>query len=135
MWGHDKDIHIFYLGDHDPSGIDMTRDIRERLEMFSGVRNTVERLALNWEQVEMWQPPENPAKETDARYKGYVEEFGESSWELDAIEPRTLAKLVREAVLELVDDDLWDEAVERENKMKGELGAFVKAYRKNGKSS
>lgn len=130
---HDsKEIHIFYLGDHDPSGIDMTRDIRERLMMFSDVDVTVERLALNWDQVEMWQPPENPAKETDARYESYVEEYGESSWELDAIEPRTLAALVTDAVVALRDEELWDEAVERENEMKGELLTFVQAYRKNG---
>ena len=48
-----KNIHIFYLGDHDPSGIDMTRDIRERLELFSEtIFVEVHRLALNYDQVE-----------------------------------------------------------------------------------
>jgi hypothetical protein len=129
---NDKLVHVLYLGDHDPSGIDMTRDVRERLEMFSGVDIDVRRLALNWDQVEQWQPPENPAKETDSRYGSYVEQFGESSWELDAIEPRTLAELVTEAVLELRDEDLWNEAEAKENAMKTKLMGFVKEYRSRG---
>lgn len=123
-----QEVHVLYLGDHDPSGIDMTRDIGERLEMFSGGRVNVQRLALNWEQVEQWQPPENPAKETDARYASYVEQFGDSSWELDAVEPRVLAQLVTDAVLELRDEDLWEEVVGRETTMKAELQAFADGY-------
>lgn len=53
---------IFHLGDHDPSGIDMTRDNTERLAMFMGGVE-VRRLALNMVQVEEWNPPPNPAKE------------------------------------------------------------------------
>ena len=113
-----KTVYILYLGDHDPSGIDMTRDVEERLNMFADGDVIVKRLALNMPQVEELKPPENPAKETDSRYSGYVENFGESSWELDAIEPRELASIVRNAVLELRDEDLWREAVEREEDMK-----------------
>jgi len=128
-----KKICVLYLGDHDPSGIDMTRDVEERLLMYSRLRNIeVVRLALNWDQVEMWQPPENPAKEADARFQAYAREFGESSWELDAVEPRQLAELVREAVNQRMDDELWAEAVERENEMKSELQAFVDRYNGNG---
>lgn len=31
-----KEVTILHLGDHDPSGIDMTRDIEDRLSMFIG---------------------------------------------------------------------------------------------------
>lgn len=124
-----KDICIFYLGDHDPSGIDMTRDVTERLAVYSRIAPIdVERLALNYDQVMKWRPPENPAKETDARYQSYVIEFGESSWELDAVEPRTLAGLVENAVIGLRDDKLWDQAVERENAMKRELEDFAERW-------
>jgi len=128
-----KQIRVFYLGDHDPSGIDMTRDVEERLKMYSRLDDIeVVRLALNWDQVEQWQPPENPAKETDARFRAYVVEYGSSSWELDAIEPRALAALVTDAVQELLDEDAWREAVEVEDEMKGELAAFVENYKSNG---
>lgn len=125
-----KEIHVFYLGDHDPSGIDMTRDIRERFDMFGDVPFEVHRLALNYEQVEQWQPPENPAKETDSRYQAYADEFGESSWELDAVEPRTLADLVREGIEQLIDQDVWNEVAERENAMRADLEKFADDYGK-----
>lgn len=124
-----KDICVIYLGDHDPSGIDMTRDVRERLEMYSGVQDIeVVRLALNWDQIAQWQPPENPAKENDSRYAAYVTQFGESSWELDAVEPAQLAGLVRHAVEERLDNDEWQKAVEREEAMRAELSNFVDQY-------
>jgi hypothetical protein len=125
-----KEVHLFYLGDHDPSGIDMTRDIKERLALFTYDSVDIEtvRLALNWDQVEQWQPPENPAKETDSRYAVYVEEFGESSWELDAVEPATLAGLVERAVQDLIDHDIWDEVEERETAMRKELERYADEY-------
>jgi hypothetical protein len=125
-----KEVHLFYLGDHDPSGIDMTRDIKERLALFTygevGI-DTV-RLALNYDQVEQWQPPENPAKEKDSRYQVYVEQFGESSYELDAVEPATLASLVEEAVRDLIDQETWDEIEERETAMREELERYADDY-------
>ena len=128
-----KEITILYLGDHDPSGIDMTRDVLERLQTYSRVYSPldVDRLALNWEQIEIWRPPENPAKETDSRFAGYVVKYGESSWELDAIEPLQLANLVREAVRERRDDDLWQEAIEKEEVMILELRKFADTYKQN----
>ena len=135
IWHRDDidEIHIFYFGDHDPSGIDMTRDIGERFGLFSRDLVThvnVHRLALNWNQVEEWSPPENPAKETDSRYQAYADEFGESSWELDAVEPRTLADLVRDSVTELIDQEMWDLVVEREDAMRAELVKFADEYGK-----
>lgn len=117
----DKEIWILYLGDHDPSGLDMDRDIVERLEMFSNGRLAVRRLALLMEQIEELNPPENPAKLSDSRAAGYIAEFGYSSWELDAVEPTELARLVREAVTSLRDEDLWLEAVAREEAMRLQL--------------
>lgn len=97
---------IFHLGDHDPSGKDMTRDILDRMEMFmGGVR--LERLALNMDQVRRYNPPPNPAKTTDSRYAGYIAEFGTESWELDALEPAVIAGLIRTALMRLVKKNVW----------------------------
>ena len=84
---------LLHLGDHDPSGIDMTRDIQDRLVMFgSSVR--VKRIALDMEQVKEYQPPPNPAKTTDSRYATYRDEYGDDSWELDALDPRFITQLI-----------------------------------------
>jgi hypothetical protein len=101
-----KEIVILHFGDHDPSGIDMTRDIRERLQMF-GCMLDLQRLALNMDQVDEYEPPPNPAKTTDSRFAGYIAEYGDESWELDALEPSVLADLVRDQVNELLDHLQW----------------------------
>lgn len=97
---------IFHLGDHDPSGKDMTRDIFDRMQMFMG-GTKLERLALNMDQVEKYNPPPNPAKLTDSRCAGYIAEFGDESWELDALEPRVIADLIRLNVMALVNKKLF----------------------------
>jgi hypothetical protein len=105
---------ILHFGDHDPSGKDMTRDIEERLELFMG-GTELRRLALNMDQIEEHQPPPNPAKTTDSRSKAYIAEFGDDSWELDAMEPALLVQLVRDSVASVLDEEKWDAQVEREN--------------------
>jgi len=119
-----KETTIFHLGDHDPSGIDMTRDIQDRLQLF-GAYTDVRRIALTAEQVEQYNPPPNPAKMTDARYTGYVAEYGEECWELDALEPTVLAELIRQYVTYLIDEDRWQAVEEREVTDKAKLQEIV----------
>ncbi len=109
---------VFHLGDHDPSGIDMTRDNRERLETFAGVPVQVVRLALNMNQVERYNPPPNYAKITDSRFGDYRRQFGEECWELDALEPHVIQQLIEDAVRRLRDPALWDEMVAQETEDK-----------------
>lgn len=102
-----QDTVVIHLGDHDPSGIDMTRDIGDRLALF-GAGATVRRIALNMDQVRHYQPPPNPAKLTDARATGYIARHGDQSWELDALDPATLDALIDATIREYRDDTLWD---------------------------
>lgn len=118
-----KTCHLIHLGDHDPSGIDMTRDNSERLEMFASSWNIqIHRIALNMDQIEELKPPPNPAKETDSRFKSYRREFGETSWELDAIKPQTLNKLITDKVHEFIDWDEWNDVQDQEIAMENLLG-------------
>jgi len=98
---------LIHLGDHDPSGLDMTRDNATRLQIM---RTDVEvhRIALNMDQVHEYGPPPNPAKTTDSRYAGYVEDYGEESWELDALEPAVIDSILSDKIESLCDVDLWD---------------------------
>lgn len=109
--------YILHLGDHDPSGIDMSRDIVERSRLFMnghGDKLKFKRLALNKDQVEQYNPPENPAKSTDSRYADYVREHGESSWELDALDPAVITEIIRDAVDPLRDDKLYGQREKQE---------------------
>lgn len=124
-----KALHVLYLGDHDPSGIDMTRDVKERLEMFSRCPVTVHRLALNMPQIERYNPPPNPAKMTDSRATDYVKKFGATSWELDALEPSLLARLVRSIVSDLRDDSLHQAAVARQDEARRRIKEMAAGVR------
>ena len=120
---------ILHFGDHDPSGIDMSRDITERVGLLSelGVPKFV-RLALNMNQVDEYQPPPNFAKLSDSRARDYVIKYGENSWELDALEPDVMANLVRDNILAIRDDDLWNEALEEESEHELELSRLAENY-------
>ena len=111
-----KEVHVIHLGDHDPSGIDMSRDIYARLSVFIRGKAHVRRIALNMPQIRRYNPPPNPAKTTDSRFADYQAKFGDESWELDALEPTVLVDLVTRAVLEFRDEKLWAEAVAREKR-------------------
>jgi hypothetical protein len=115
-------VVVLHFGDHDPSGIDMSRDIADRLTLF-GAAVDVRRLALTMAQVRQYGPPPNPAKETDSRFAGYLEEYGSESWELDALEPDVLAGLVRGEVAKLQNAKLWKQTVAHEEKQKALLRA------------
>jgi hypothetical protein len=106
---------ILHLGDHDPSGIDMTRDNQARLSLFAGEEVQVERLALNWDQIQQYKPPPNPAKMTDSRFAQYELAHGNKSWELDALEPRVIIDLVESAICRCIDDEAWATASARED--------------------
>lgn len=102
-----QDIVVLHLGDHDPSGQDISRDIEERLIMF-GVNLEFKRIALNMDQIEKYNPPPNPTKLTDTRCQGYIERFGYDCWELDALKPEVIDELISNNVSEYLDIDSFD---------------------------
>ena len=122
---------ILYLGDHDPSGMDMVRDIRERIKSFFwGVMKDeydqdefeswfeehfeVVRIALNGDQIKQYNPPPNPAKFSDPRATNYIREHGRQSWEVDALPPEVLHGLVKANILKRIDLDLYNALVKKE---------------------
>jgi hypothetical protein len=117
---------VLHFGDHDPSGIDMTRDIEDRINMFCahhGYPNAFEmrRLALNMDQVEEHNPPPNPAKATDSRYADYRRVHGNESWELDALEPSLLGTLIREEIDSVLDKNKFNALKRQQVKYREEL--------------
>lgn len=114
---------IFHFGDHDPSGMDMTRDIDDRLRLFMGGLK-INRLALNMEQIDEFQPPPNPAKISDSRAANYIEMYGDESWELDALQPDTLAGLVTDAIEGIREESKWQMALEKEIEQRATLRAM-----------
>lgn len=128
-----KTVVVLHLGDHDPSGIDMTRDITDRLALFCEHHGyaapNVERIALNMDQIREYNPPPNPAKVTDLRYRGYVEAFGtDESWELDALRPEVIEDIVRDSVRAYRDDALFEAMIERSDEERDSLHDLSRNY-------
>lgn len=113
---HGQETIILHLGDHDPSGIDMSRDIAERLALFCTAHKCpppdVRRIALTMEQVRQYDPPPNPAKLSDSRCQNYIAEYGNESWELDAMPAEDIETLITESINELINLEAMDEANE-----------------------
>ncbi len=117
---------ILYLGDHDPSGEDMVRDISTRLQEFGVLCLRVEKIGLTIAQVRQYNPPPNPAKITDPRAAGYIEKFGPQSWEVDALPPNILTRLIRSAFAKHIDKAKMDAVKTREELDKTRLRTAVK---------
>jgi hypothetical protein len=127
-----EDVVILHFGDHDPSGIDMTRDIEERLALFCEAHGhnapTINRLALNMNQVRQYKLPPNPAKLTDCRVQKYIATYGRESWELDAINPRVISNLVRTNILKYLDMDTFEEMQAKQAAARSELSLISDNY-------
>jgi hypothetical protein len=96
-----KPAFIYHLGDLDPSGVDAARDIEAKLRRYApGAEIHFERPAVTREQVEQWNLPTRPTKQTDTRAKKFN---SATSIELDAIPARQLRQLVRECIERHVD--------------------------------
>lgn len=136
-------VTILYFGDHDPSGLDMIRDIKSRLaHMFeNGSRCEddwesyfqVVPIGLTMKQIKQYKLPPNPTKMTDARSPAYVEKFGRTCWEVDALDPDVLVNIVEKNIIDNIDVSLYEEQIVREEKDIKTLEKFIKNA--NGKKS
>ena len=103
---------VLYFGDHDPDGWQIPRSAEETLNTLASVHGLdippirFERVALVMSQIKQYNPPPFPAKTTSSRYAGYYREHGiQDAWELDALSPKVLDRLIRTNV-----GRLWDES-------------------------
>ncbi|RAU92492.1 hypothetical protein [Paenibacillus sp. YN15] len=99
-----KNVTILYYGDHDPSGLQIPEAI-ERIfhEDYQMHYVHVKRCGLLMKHIRSFHLPPNPAKLTDPRAESYVREHGGESWELDAVEPKELQRLVDRAINDYTD--------------------------------
>lgn len=128
---NEQNCYILYLGDHDPSGLDMIKDIGRRLNNEFGLGcngNPVEivHIGLTDEQIKTYNPPPNPTKITDTRAKDYMIKYGNTCWEVDALKPEILTNIVKNKIEELIDIELFEEIIEREKEDVKKLKEFAK---------
>lgn len=119
---------ILHLGDHDPSGLDMTRDLTDRLTQFTGMPIEVNRIALNIGQIQHLKLPPNPAKDSDKRFAEYARKYGKKSWELDALPPDVLAGLLRESIQPHINVGVWTQSIAEINSVKTEIRVLASQH-------
>jgi hypothetical protein len=115
----DKPKFIYFLGDHDPSGLSIEANVKERLQEF-GSTFSFERLAISLDDIETFGLRPLEAKESDSRYEKYVAKHGTTTVEIDALPPDVLRQRIRDAVGKHVDVDAWNrlarvERIEKES--------------------
>ena len=109
----DKPITVFYLGDHDPSGRDIERDIHERVQAASGKAFDLIRLAIHPEDIQRFKLPPQRIKPTDSRAMAFKRRFGAESANrrVDALPVEELRQRVRKAIEGLIDFDRWNRQI------------------------
>lgn len=102
---HDgRPTYVYVLSDFDPSGVAIAAQVEsELIKRAPDSEITVRRLALDREQVDRWELPTRPTKTNDSRARKFVAEHGYGSVELDAIPPRDLRRLVKDAIEQHMD--------------------------------
>jgi hypothetical protein len=97
-----KPTFIYYFGDHDPSGRDITRATEAGLREFAPAAEIhFDRVAVTEQQIEILQLPTRPTKKSDSRSKGFVGE----SVEVDAIPSATLRGICSECITSNINQD------------------------------
>jgi len=122
-----KKVVILHMGDHDPEGMDITRDIEDKMRTF-GADCEVRRIALSREQIDLYNPPPAPVKLSSSRANSYISDHGQEVWELDALEPAVMNQLIRDNVEPDIDQELLDETLERQAREKDELRSISRNY-------
>jgi hypothetical protein len=145
-----KIVTVLYFGDHDPSGLDMVRDIKKRLYFM--LRNgdykdflyhhdiylddvlKIVPIGLTMEQIKKYKLPSNPTKLTDSRAKNYIQKFGRTCWEVDALKPQVLTQIVETNIASRIDLKLFNKMVAQENLDIKELKGILSGVIKNSKT-
>jgi len=128
---NDKKVILVYIGDHDPSGLDMLRDVETRLVEFCYGAKVFDllHLALTMEQIREFNPPPDFAKVTDKRARGYIAQYGNMSWEVDALRPEYLRELLVDTLTNYLDVDLMQAKIESEKREVNNLVRFLNSNR------
>lgn len=123
---------VFYVGDHDPSGLQMGIQNAPNALIQYGRTTDIEMqmIALTRDQIDEHEPPPNYAKETDSRYNWYVDRTGlDEAWELDALDPSVLDAVIRDAIEGVLDRDKFEANIALEKARRDTLRSVTEQYR------
>lgn len=95
-----KPAFLYYFGDYDPSGCDITRAVEAGIREFApSAEIHFQRVAVTRAQIDEWTLPTRPTKTSDSRSR----QFDGESVEVDAVPPATLRAMVRGCIERHID--------------------------------
>ena len=122
FWNLEREkLVLLFFTDHDPDGFEMADSlVRSLRDDFLLDEDWIEpiRAALRMDQIDdLYLPTTMEAKVTSAQYDKYVERTGETAaWELETLDPETLEAIAEEAIVSVLDMDLFN--AEKDQEMK-----------------
>jgi hypothetical protein len=126
----EKPIYAYYLGDFDPSGFDLERDLQGKLTRYSGRVAYWNRLAVQQTDFSEHDLVRLPVKHSDRRARGFVERHGSDCAEVDALPPNELRRRVREAIISHIDQVRWSKLQEVEQAERETLAKVMERWGK-----
>jgi hypothetical protein len=125
--GPNQRTMVLFIGDHDPSGLDLERDVKAKLDRYGAAElYDFKRIAVTCaetHEVEESELHSNPAKESDSRWEAYCREHDtDQAWEVESIEPAALAARVRDAIAaEISDPEQWNRDLDAQESDRGRI--------------
>jgi hypothetical protein len=123
-----KPIHIYFFGDHDPSGRNIEAKVLESLKLHGINLRHFERVAILAEDIKRYNLPPAPAKKKDPRYRSYVQRFGSVAVELDALPPDVLRERVEACIVRHINVQEWNRLAVIERAEQDALSKIVQSY-------
>jgi hypothetical protein len=124
-----KPAYLYYFGDHDPSGVDIPRNVEQRLrELAPDAEIVFERVAVNPDQIREWNLPTRPTKKSDSRSRN----FTGGSVEVDAIPPAQLRQLAKDRIESHIDQRILQRTMRIEKAERETLARIVEQVGEDG---
>ncbi len=125
----DKPIYIFYIGDHDSSGLDIERDLEEKLVEYGAADFEIKRLAILPEDIKKFNLPPLRVKESDPRTKRFKKTHGTEVIEADALPPSELRRRIEEAIRNEIEWETWNRSEKVEKVEMDNITALVNKFK------
>ncbi|MBB5331890.1 hypothetical protein HDF14_005542, partial [Edaphobacter lichenicola] len=113
-----KSIFVIYLGDHDPSGVAIEKDLCEKVH----ANFSIKRIAIHGADIRLFNLPPLRVKVSDSRSDAFIQNHGPDCVELDALPANELRSRIRDTVHSLMDRTKWERAIEVE---KAEMASII----------
>ena len=126
-----KDLRILYVGDWDPTGLQIDTSLAERYGRYgAGVKLELQRIAVTPEQIRELSPISTPAKQTDRNFPRFEQRCNDAgvpvaAVETEALPPQFLRDLVDRAIAAQIDEERWELVAEYERQEKAQLSDLL----------